>query len=198
MVNSKGEQKGVDSLIVTDLMDLARNQAISDALIMSGDEDIRVGVQVAQTFGVRTHLVGVKPARGSQSPDLVQEADTHHEWTGDDIASWMKLQISSPASTPVTSFVQQTQGNMPSDADPFATSAAVESRATIRTLIPSDKRRIVEHLDANQEQIPPEIDRPTLARLRNRLGRDLTDAERKRYRTIFASELRAATRTAQK
>jgi NYN domain len=36
-VNSQGEQKGVDSLIVTDLIDLARNQAMSDALVMSGD-----------------------------------------------------------------------------------------------------------------------------------------------------------------
>ena len=80
MVNSQGEQKGVDSLIVTDLIELARNRAISDALILSGDEDIRIGVQVAQTFGVRIHLLGIKPARGSQSPDLVQEADTHHEW----------------------------------------------------------------------------------------------------------------------
>ena len=40
MVNSHGEQKGVDSLIVTDLIDLARNRAITDAVILSGDEDI--------------------------------------------------------------------------------------------------------------------------------------------------------------
>jgi hypothetical protein len=30
-VNSSGEQKGVDSLIVTDLIDLARNRGITDA-----------------------------------------------------------------------------------------------------------------------------------------------------------------------
>jgi hypothetical protein len=178
---------------VTDLIDLARNQAISDALIMSGGEDIRVGVQVAQTFGVRTHLLGVKPARGSQSPDLVQEADTHHEWTDDDIGAWMKVQSIPLAPSAVISVGQQTQGNMPSQADPFDASAAVESKATIKSLIPSDIRRFVDHLDANRDQIPPEIDRPTLARLRNRLGRDLTDAERKRYRTIFAAELRTAT-----
>lgn len=66
-VNSVGEQKGVDSLIVTDMIALARNRAISDAVLVSGDEDLRVGVQQAQEFGVRVHLVGIKPSRGSQS-----------------------------------------------------------------------------------------------------------------------------------
>lgn len=50
-VNSSGQQKGVDSLIVTDLITLARNHAMSDAVLLSGDEDIRVGVQQAQEFG---------------------------------------------------------------------------------------------------------------------------------------------------
>jgi uncharacterized LabA/DUF88 family protein len=54
-VNSVGEQKGVDSLIVTDMITLARNRAISDAVLVSGDEDLRVGVQQAQEFGVRVH-----------------------------------------------------------------------------------------------------------------------------------------------
>ena len=65
-MNSVGEQKGVDSLIVTDMINLARNRAISDAVFVSGDEDLRVGVQQAQEFGVRVHLVGIKPSRGSQ------------------------------------------------------------------------------------------------------------------------------------
>src|SRR5580704_9640346 len=55
---------------------LARNRAISDAVLVSGDEDLRVGVQQAQEFGVRVHLVGIKPSRGSQSLFLLQEADT--------------------------------------------------------------------------------------------------------------------------
>ena len=43
-VNSVGEQKGVDSLIVTDMINLARNRAVADAVLMSGDEDLRAGV----------------------------------------------------------------------------------------------------------------------------------------------------------
>src|SRR5207302_6432887 len=79
-VNNAGQQKGVDSLIVTDMITLARNRSMCDAILLSGDEDIRVGVQQAQEFGVRIHLLGIKPCRGSQSKLLLQEADTTHEW----------------------------------------------------------------------------------------------------------------------
>jgi hypothetical protein len=60
IVNAFGEQKGVDSLIVSDLIDLSRNRAMADALVVTGDEDIRVGVQKAQEVGVRVHLVGIE------------------------------------------------------------------------------------------------------------------------------------------
>jgi uncharacterized LabA/DUF88 family protein len=43
-INSAGEQKGVDALIVTDMNEVARNHAISDAVLLTGDEDVRVGV----------------------------------------------------------------------------------------------------------------------------------------------------------
>ena len=69
-VNTAGQQKGVDSLIVTDLITLARNRSMCDAVLLSGDEDIRVGVQQAQEFGVRVHLLGITPCRGSQSQVL--------------------------------------------------------------------------------------------------------------------------------
>jgi len=95
-VNSVGEQKGVDSLIVTDMIALARNRAISDAVLVSGDEDLRVGVQQAQEFGVRVHLVGIKPSRGSQSLFLLQEADTTHEWAADDISKFLQCQHDQP------------------------------------------------------------------------------------------------------
>ena len=85
-----GQQKGVDSLIVTDLIELARNHAISDAVLLSGDEDLRIGVQIAQSFGVRVHLLGIEPSRGNQSNLLRQEADTTDEWSKGQIAEFLK------------------------------------------------------------------------------------------------------------
>ena len=99
-MNSVGEQKGVDWLIVTDMIALARNGAVSDAVLISGDEDLRVGVQQAQEFGVRVHLIGIKPSRGSQSLFLLQESDTTHEWSEDEIAGFLSLR--EPAVNTVT------------------------------------------------------------------------------------------------
>jgi uncharacterized LabA/DUF88 family protein len=101
-VTGGGQQKGVDSLIVTDLIDLARNRAISDAVMLSDDEDIRIGVQIAQSFGVRIHLIGIAPSRGSQSLQLLRESDTTTEWDSATVSKF--LSISAPIATTSSSF----------------------------------------------------------------------------------------------
>jgi DNA-binding MarR family transcriptional regulator len=75
-LNSAGEQKGVDSLIVTDLIDLARNRAIADAVVVTGDEDLRIAVQVAQSFGVRVHILAAGDPANNVSTALQMEADS--------------------------------------------------------------------------------------------------------------------------
>ncbi len=76
VLNGAGQQKGVDSLIVTDLVELARNRAVADAVVVSGDEDVRIGVQLAQSNGLRIHLLGAGDVRRNMSSTLRQEADT--------------------------------------------------------------------------------------------------------------------------
>ncbi len=71
-----GQQKGVDSLILRDLMVLAERRAISTAFLLGGDEDLREGVREAQDFGVEVVLLGIEPPTGSNLSDtLVMEAD---------------------------------------------------------------------------------------------------------------------------
>jgi hypothetical protein len=89
-LNQQGQQKGVDALIVTDLITLARNRAMADAVLVTGDEDIRVGVQQAQELGVRVHLVGIEPARENQSGLLAQEADALRELSLAELAACLK------------------------------------------------------------------------------------------------------------
>jgi uncharacterized LabA/DUF88 family protein len=75
-----GGQKGVDTLIVLDLTTLDRERAISTAFVMSGDEDLREGVAVAQQLGVRVVLWGLEPVPSNESNQaltLIREADTH-------------------------------------------------------------------------------------------------------------------------
>jgi uncharacterized LabA/DUF88 family protein len=72
-------QKGVDSLIVLDLMILARERAMARAYLLSGDEDIREGAVAAQQMGVSIVLLGVPTRTGqpNQADSLVREADEH-------------------------------------------------------------------------------------------------------------------------
>ena len=88
-VNHQGHQKGVDSLIVTDIIELARLRSICDAVLLSGDDDIRIGMQIAQNYGVRVHLLGVSPSFASQSQQLLLEADTKTEWRAEQISAFI-------------------------------------------------------------------------------------------------------------
>ncbi|MES1244791.1 MAG: NYN domain-containing protein [Acidobacteriota bacterium] len=75
---SGGKQKGVDSLIVRDLMTLARERAVATAFLIGGDEDLREGVVAAQELGVSVVVVGIPTTgSGNQARTLIREADEH-------------------------------------------------------------------------------------------------------------------------
>ncbi|WP_214408764.1 NYN domain-containing protein [Sphaerisporangium fuscum] len=83
-LNARGQQKGVDAQIRSDLEALARHHAVSDTVLIAGDEDMVPAVEAAQTFGVRIHLWGVEPPYGTnQAERLVWESDTVEELTAD-------------------------------------------------------------------------------------------------------------------
>jgi uncharacterized LabA/DUF88 family protein len=76
-LNARGQQKGVDAQIREDMEALARHRAITDAILVAGDEDMVPAVEAAQAFGVRIHLWGVEPPYGTnQAERLVWESDT--------------------------------------------------------------------------------------------------------------------------
>lgn len=73
---SGGGQKGVDGLIILDLITLARNRAADVAILLSGDEDLRETVSHVQSFGVTVVVVGFpSTSRQGQSVLLLREAD---------------------------------------------------------------------------------------------------------------------------
>src|SRR2546430_9803839 len=76
-LNARGQQKGVDANIRADMEALARHRAVSDAVLVAGDEDMVPAVEAAQAYGVRVHLWGVEPPYGTnQAERLVWESDT--------------------------------------------------------------------------------------------------------------------------
>ncbi len=76
-LNARGQQKGVDAQIRADMEALARHRAVTDAVLVAGDEDMVPAVEAAQAYGVRVHLWGVEPPFGTnQAERLVWESDT--------------------------------------------------------------------------------------------------------------------------
>ncbi|GAA1268913.1 hypothetical protein Psi02_11090 [Planotetraspora silvatica] len=71
-----GRREGVDAQVHRDLMTLARNNAVCDAVVVSGDEDLAQVVSDAQDLGIRVTVVHIA-ADGSWavSRTLRQECD---------------------------------------------------------------------------------------------------------------------------
>lgn len=184
-VNSVGEQKGVDSLIVTDIIALARNRAMSDAVLISGDEDLRVGVQQAQEFGVRVHLVGIKPSRGSQSLFLLQEADCTYEWGHSEVSLFLacRPKPNDAAASPPRSPVATAGGTAVRSLKSLAIDVA--GRFTRTELL-----AVVEAFDSTR-QLPRDIDRQLLAGGRALHGQDLAPSEKKQIRNWFIEQARS-------
>lgn len=102
-VNSQGKQKGVDPLIVTDLIELAANHAICDAAVITGDGDLAVGIELAQKKGVRIALIGVEDlsvgVSHKQSYEVTSRADRVHRIGAADLAQVMRYVATPPASS---------------------------------------------------------------------------------------------------
>ncbi|QMW64831.1 NYN domain-containing protein [Mumia sp. ZJ1417] len=58
-VNNEGAQKGVDTRIALDLVNLALQGAVSEIFLVSGDDDLTEAVDMAQDYGVRVTLFNV-------------------------------------------------------------------------------------------------------------------------------------------
>ena len=181
IVNEAGQQKGVDSLIVTDLVELARNHAIADAILLSGDEDLRIGVQIAQSFGVRVHLIGIAPRRASQSDSLLQEADTTTEWSKTEVDALL---------TPKPDFKEPARayggGASPDPSGDVADTLKNVVGEFVSGLTGDDIRAI----DSLEEggAIPRQYDSRLLATCRSTIGRNLDRDETSLMRDLLRQE----------
>ena len=180
VVNQSGQQKGVDSLIVTDLIELARNQAISDAVLLSGDGDLRIGVQIAQSFGVRVHLVSIEPSGGHQSRSslLWQEADTATVWSSDDIRGILSTK---------PGFESEYAGSVSATATTEISNETADTLdgAIVEFIEELTSSQIAETKNITLDWIPPALDRPLRASCRTKIGRDLNPSEMNYVRNQF-------------
>jgi len=187
-VNQSGEQKGVDGLIFSDLTNLARNRAISDALLLAGDEDLRVGVQQAQEHGIRVHLLGVEPKdpSGNQSAALQREADTRRQL--DAVALGQFLFRREYAGTPVAEAEAAAV-----DADVAHNLARMQELANeYAATLDTAQRELILALP-ERTPLPHELDRELLLRASELLGRKLEETEKRTLRGALRVAVTAAT-----
>jgi len=186
-VNSSGQQKGVDSLIVTDLIELARLKSISDAVLLSGDEDVRVGVQIAQNYGVRVHLLGITPARGSQSHQLLQEADTTTEWNASSVSDFLSIRENAET---IAVAVVEASVNRTTDTVSDAEKTLAEIEAAVGSFVEALSSTEILGISAywkTERGVPTEFDRKLLPICGTALGRKLEREEIKHMRMCFQS-----------
>lgn len=114
MVNARGQQKGVDSLIVTDLFELATNRAISDAALVTGDSDLAIGIELAQKKGVRIAVLGLEDlavgVSSGQSKEITDRADRVIRFGSGALVPLMKYVPRAVPAAPATKVAAATPG----------------------------------------------------------------------------------------
>lgn len=190
-LNDAGEQKGVDSLIVTDLIELARNRAISDAILVSGDEDLRIAVQLAQTFGVRVHILAVGDSSKNVSPSLKMEADSLESLD----SAWLNKNIKITMPALVTATNTTITPAQPAEAvspDTLDQAALLICNQLLDRADPDVLSSLRAHL-SNSTTIPYEFDRQLISMTAEAVKRRLSSDEKRKIRGLFVTSLRNRT-----
>ncbi len=119
-LNSAGQQKGVDAQLRQDLEVLARHRAVTDVVLIAGDEDMLPAVEAAQAYGVRVHVWGVEPPYGgNQAERLVWEADTVDQLDADFCRPYVEAEPG-PAGEAVEPEPREDKPAVPTPAEVFA------------------------------------------------------------------------------
>ena len=181
IVNRRGQQKGVDSLLVTDMITLARNRAMAECVLLSGDEDMRVGVLQAQEHGVRVHLLGIRGTSNSQSDLLVQEADERWQWREDDLRLFLTC---TPRPQP-----EVAEATAPLTPDEVNRELSQVAHGEAEDIPEAEREGLIRRIRQTGMR-PQAIDGRLLAKSRTAMGVDaLNDAQKEYVRTAFLNAL---------
>lgn len=156
-------------------------------------------MQIAQSFGVRVHLLGIIPCRGSQSPQLMQEADTTTEWDAATVAKFLAVSpISLGLGGQSPSAVSPAAANAtpPTPTSPAqSTAAPVVSFDTVIggafAMLDAAAISGIKAFWLTSRALPPEVDGKLLAKCRAEIGRDLEVAEKRTVRRKMCALVQA-------
>ena len=190
-INSAGQQKGVDTLMVRDLMVLSQERSIHRAAVLSGDEDLREGIEYAQDRGVRVAVVGIDAGGDlNQSPELVREADEALILPADILRKTLTRAAPvflGPPAVPARPDLPPSTGSPPDPqrslaSNPFAVHAATFTRAWLARAPATALANLV----ASRPAIPREIDAQMLRFAVEQSGaRTIGEDDRRAMRAAF-------------
>lgn len=193
-INGRGQQKGVDSLIVTDLIELTSHHAICDAVLVTGDSDLAVGIEVAQKRGVRIAVLGVEDLGAGvahhQSFEITSRADRVGMLGQAELSQVLRyapVQLA-PAQQSVAVVASQTQAASSQVAAAPMDRPRIE--AAVKTFIVQQAAPLVGFVDPTTKRIDAAIDRSLLHHVFSELGHvRLTEAEKVYARQVFRVEV---------
>lgn len=191
-LNAYGQQKGVDGLLMADLLALAQNRAITSAIILSGDADLAPGVGAAQMLGVRIHRLGIN-GQSASSPILLAEVDKNIEWARDAIESFARkadFQDARIISMPVAPLAEEDAPAEDPDAAPAPLTdkqrRLLDLNAVLFTASLSDAERNAILLN---QSIPPELDKRLLFQSKLTMRHFLSPEEKMALRDLVQAYL---------
>lgn len=197
--NLEGKQKGIDGLLMADLIGLAQNHGITDALILSGDGDLAPGVAAAQTLGVRVHRLEMGGADAS-SPALRAEVDRNVLWPRAEVESFITPNQASHDGEEADGQEAFGLGAEPDedelDDDFFPLQEEEQNDALLRSVAEQFCREIKAQGAAESvlslPAIPSELDKRLLFSAKTALGRKLSPGEKVNLRSFVKNCLHYA------
>jgi len=185
LLDASGQQRGVDALFVRDLVMDAHHRNISDAWLVTGDDDLRGGSLVAQELGVRVHLLGLGDRDNhNQARSLLLDADTSNLWERSEVQQWMEVRASFEDSDSEEGAVEPLYPKLPADSDLNA--AALEMALDFSTSMDCEElEEIIESWSVARQGIPPRYDKPLIWRFVQQWPGDVGAAEKRAVRSAL-------------
>lgn len=187
-INGRGQQKGVDSLIVTDLIELTSHHAICDAVLVTGDSDLAVGIEISQKRGVRIAVLGVEDLAAGvahhQSFEITSRADRVGMLGQAELSQVLRYVPVQRTAAAVAAPAQAAPGHVVTQVDGPRIDAAVSA------FIAQQATPLAGTVDHTTKRIDSTVDRALLHYVLTELGRSrLTEPEKIYARQVFRASV---------
>ena len=192
LIDASGQQRGVDALFVRDLVMDAHHRNITDAWLVTGDDDLRGGLLVAQELGVRIHLLGLGNREShNQARSLLLDADSSHLWERDDVVHWMEVRASIGEADPDDGEedAEPLYPKLPTDSD--LAESALSIALDFSTSMDCDElEEIIESWSVARQGVPPRYDKPLIWRFVQQWPGEVGPTEKRAVRSALIDACR--------